>query len=169
MVIGSALYRFILVLHIVCAIAGFGAVFLNGVYAAFARKRPPAEALAITEANYFISTKPARALIYATGLFGFVLIFLSGGAWTFSQTWVWLSIVIYFVAMGISHGAIAPLVRRVIALQKEMIAAGSSASAPPPQAAELQALGKKIGPIAGSLHLALLVMVYLMVFKPGFQ
>ncbi len=45
---GSDAYKIVLVLHILCAIIGFGAVFLNGLYGAQAAKYKGPEGLAIT-------------------------------------------------------------------------------------------------------------------------
>ena len=43
----DSLYGFLLLLHIVCAIVGFGAVVLNGLYGAESKKRPGPGGLAI--------------------------------------------------------------------------------------------------------------------------
>ena len=51
----SFAYRLVLLLHILSAIIGFGGVLLNGVYASRAKKRPPAEGLAVMEVNTFVS------------------------------------------------------------------------------------------------------------------
>ena len=56
-------YRLFFLLHILTAIVGFGGVMLNGVYAARARKRPPAEGLAVMEVNTFVSLKVAEKAI----------------------------------------------------------------------------------------------------------
>ena len=65
--INGGLYKLFLVLHILCAIVGFGAVFLNGVYGAAdeeARSRAGAEAIGIFEANFSVS-KIGEYFIYA--------------------------------------------------------------------------------------------------------
>jgi hypothetical protein len=59
--VNDGLYNFLLLLHIAASIVGFGAVVLNGVYGAQAKQRPGPGGLAITEANYFVSTKSARS------------------------------------------------------------------------------------------------------------
>src|SRR6266480_1919439 len=48
---GSGPYKLLLVLHILSAIVGLGAVMLNGLYAAQAARRPRALGLAVSEAN----------------------------------------------------------------------------------------------------------------------
>src|SRR5215510_13951954 len=108
-------YDIIKWLHILCAIIGFGGVLLNGVYAAKASKRTPAEALAVTEVNFQVSNI-AEYFIYATIILGFGVLSASGvpggeNLFKFSQTWVWLSIVLAVVGVGLSHALLRPRVR----------------------------------------------------------
>src|SRR6202043_592700 len=49
-------YNIVKVLHILCAIVGFGAVTLNGLYGAQAKARGGAEGAAIGQAVYRVST-----------------------------------------------------------------------------------------------------------------
>lgn len=165
----STLYQIVLVLHIAVAIVGIGTVMLNGIYGAETKKRPGPGGLAIAQANYRVSMV-AENFIYAILVLGLILVWLSDGQWTFSQTWVWLAIVVFIISLGVSHGILLPRVRRMNALMEEMVAAGpptGAPSGPPPQAGMLEALGKQVGAASGVLHLSTLVLVYLMVFKPG--
>lgn len=160
-------YRVFFLLHILAAIIGFGGVMLNGVYAARARKRPPAEGLAVMEVNSWVSFTIAEKAIWLVPIFGFGLVGLSDKIYKFSQTWVWLSLVIYLAAVAVSLLLLQPRVKQLLALQREMIAQGPT-QGPPPQAPQLAAIGKQLGPISGVLHLALLVVLVLMIWKPGF-
>jgi uncharacterized membrane protein len=162
----SFMYRLFLLLHILSAIVGFGGVMLNGVYAARARKRPPAEGLAVMEVNSFVSVKVAEKAILLVPLFGLGLVGLSDKVIKFSQTWIWLSLVIYLAALAVSFLVLQPRVRTLLALQREVIAQGPT-QGPPPQVAQMAAIGKQLGPISGMLHLALVVVLVLMVWKPG--
>ena len=165
--ITSFAYRLVFLLHILSAIIGFGGVILNGVYASRAQKRPPAESLAVMEVNTFVSLKVAEVFIWLTPIWGLGLVGLSDKVWKFSQTWVWLSIVIYLAALAVSFGLLQPRVKKLLALQREMVAAPPSTGGPPPQVAQLKALGAQIGPISGLLHLSLVVILVLMIWKPG--
>jgi uncharacterized membrane protein len=166
----SVLYRIVLILHILVVIVGIGTVMLNGLYGAEVRKRPGPGGLAIAQANYRVSMV-AEYFIYAIIVLGFALVGLSDGAWTISQTWVWLSVVLFVVSLGISHGVLLPRVRRMNALMEEMVAAGpppaGAPAGPPPQVERIAALGQQVGAASGVLHLTTLVLLYLMVFKPG--
>ncbi len=168
--ISSGFYKVVLVLHILCAIIGFGAVFLNGIYGQQMKSRMQsgrgAEALGIYEANYTVS-KIGEYFIYAVFVLGFAALGLSDSFWEFSQTWVWLSVVLFVVALGLSHGVLQPAVRRMGVLMREMLAGPPPAGGPPPEAAEMAEIGKKLGAIGPVLDLIMIAILFLMVFKPG--
>ena len=54
----SGIYRTILVLHILCAIVGFGAVMLNAIYGAESKKRPGPEGI-VTWTTLLQEAQPA--------------------------------------------------------------------------------------------------------------
>jgi hypothetical protein len=167
---GSDAYNTVLVLHILCAIVGFGAVFLNALYGQQAKSRKGAEGLAISEANEMVS-KVGEYFIIAVFLLGIALVFIGDPVIEWGQTWVWLSIVLYACGLGTSQGLMMPRVRRLIALQRELVSAGpppAGAGGPPPQVQEMEAIGKQMAIIGPILNLLLVVILVLMVFKPGF-
>lgn len=159
-------YDLVLVLHIIGVVVGFGTVALNGVYGVTAKNTGGAGALAITTAN-FKASKIAQLAIYTVPVTGIALVLLSDGAIGFDETWVWLSIVLYVAGMGISHGMVLPAAKRSLALQEEIVAGGPTTGGPPPQAAELAALGKRLAMAGMVLNLLVVVLIALMVFKPG--
>src|SRR5437879_1326294 len=67
----------------------------------------------------------------------------------FSQTWVWLALILFAIAFGVAQAVHMPNLRRMNALMGELNAmqpapAGPGAMAgPPPQVLELLARGKK--------------------------
>lgn len=165
--IDSTLYNLVFVLHLVAVVAGFGGIFLNGVYGAQAKTRPGAGALAIGEAN-LAATKVAEYAIYAVPLLGIALIVLSDGAWEFSQLWISLSFLLYFVAVGLAHGLLFPSAKRMNALAAELVAAGGAfEGGRPPQIAEMEALEKRLGLVSMVLNLIVVAVIVVMVFKPG--
>ncbi len=164
----DAAYDIVLVLHIVCAIVGFGAVILNGIYGQQVMAHPGPEGLAIFQANKLVS-KIGEYFIYAVFVLGVVLVLLSGDVLDFGQTWVWLSMAIFLVSIGISHGLLYP---RVNQMETRMIEMGTSGaplqgSGPPPQVAQLAQLGKQVGVISTLLHIAMVAIIVMMVTKPG--
>ena len=149
---GSGAYKLVLFLHILTVVVGIGGVMLNGVYAAKARKAGGPAAGAIMQANFDV-TMVAEKFIYAIPIFGIALVGMSDDAWAFSQTWVWLSLVLYVLAMGISHGVMIPN-------GKKMLAGPSGPE-------EAEALGKKLAMGGMSLDLLAVVLIALMIWKPG--
>ncbi len=164
----SDAYNIVKILHILCAIIGFGGVILNGVYGAQIRARGGAEGAAIGHAVFRVSTV-AEYFIYAVFVLGLALVGLGNNVFDFGQTWIWLSMVLFIVGLGLSHGALRPRVRRMNALMDELATApaGAAGGGPPPQAAELEALGKQVAAIEAALDLLLVVILVFMVFKPG--
>jgi uncharacterized membrane protein len=159
------LYKIVLVLHIMAAIVGFGAVFLNGVYAAQAKKRQGPTGRAVIEANYAV-TQVGEKLIYAVPVLGILLVLASDEAWSFSDTWIWLSMALYVVGIAVSHAVLIPGAKKIMALMVEIESGPPPAGGPPPQAAEIEALGKRQAAAGGFLNVLLVVLVGLMVFKP---
>ena len=153
----SGIYKFVLVLHIFAAIIGFGSVLLNGVYAAHARRRPGPEGAAIADANYDVSFGWAMWFIYAVVVLGLALVGMSDKAWKFSQTWVWLSLVLWFALVGLVHGVHRPNVRQLDAL----VGSGSG------DVAEMERRGRLASTMGAVLSLIVVVSLVLMVFKPG--
>lgn len=163
--IDSGIYKVALAAHIICAIVGIGGVTLNAFYGQAAKRRQGPEALAIVETNYGVSMI-AEKFIYAVFGLGIVLVLVSDDAWSFSDLWVWLSIVIYIVALGISHGVVLPTARKMNALMKDLVSRPPAPGGPPPEVAQLDALGKRIGIGSTLLHLSTVVLVALMIWKP---
>lgn len=159
-------YDIVKILHILCAIIGFGAVMLNGIYGQQVKTRRGREGLAIFQANKLVS-HIGRYFIYAVFVFGFLLVLLSDDAWKFDQTWVWLAMVILLGAIGISHGLMDPRLNRMEAVMTKLADGPPPTGGPPPEAAELEQLGKQIGIIGMTLSLMVVAILVLMVTKPG--
>jgi hypothetical protein len=171
--VGSTGYKFVLLLHIMAVIVGFGTVFLNGVYGKAAGDKKGPEALFLSEMMHKVGNI-AEYVIYTVPLFGLALVGMSDKVWKFSQTWVWLAIVLYVIALGVATGVHLPNIRKMIGLQRELVAMGpppghgpGAAMAAPPQVVELEARGKRAAVLGTFLDVMVIVLVYLMVFKPG--
>jgi uncharacterized membrane protein len=168
--IDSTGYKIVLLLHILCAIVGFGTVLLNGLYGREAKRRPGPGGLAISEANLVVSGV-AEYFIYAVFVLGLALVGMSDKAWKFDQTWIVLAIVFYLVGIAVSQAIVLPNARRMKDLAAEMVAAGpppaDAPPGPPPQVAEMERRGKTLGMSSSFLHLLLVAILVLMIWKPG--
>jgi uncharacterized membrane protein len=167
-------YDLVLVLHVLAAIVGFGGVMLNGIYGLAAKRAGGVEGLAIARANHKVSSVAEKA-IYAVPVFGIGLVLMSDGAIKFSETWVWLALVLYAIAISLSHAVMYPSVNRMIVLMGELasvsaggvVAGGQPTGGPPPQEVEMEALGKRVGITGAALNLFVVTILVLMIFKPG--
>ena len=162
----SDFYNIVKVLHILCAIIGFGGVIFNGLYGAQAKARGGREAAAIGHAVYRVSSV-AEYFIYAVFVLGVALVALGDNLFDFGQTWIWLSMVLFVAALGVSHGLLLPRVRRVNALLDELAEVPVGGTGPPPQAAQVVALVKQVAVLEALLDVVLVVLLVFMVFKPG--
>jgi uncharacterized membrane protein len=135
------------------------------VYAAQAKKRQGPTGRAVIEANFAV-TNVGEKLIYAVPVLGILLVLASDEAWSFSDTWIWLSLALYVVGLGVSHSVLFPGTKRIIALMVEMESGPAPAGGEPPQVAEIEAIGKRQAMAGGFLDVLLVVLVGLMVFKP---
>ena len=170
--LGDTSYNVVLLLHILTAIVGFGAVFLNALYGRAAERRRGAEGLAIAEANYDVSHM-ATYFIYAVPVFGILLVLMSDEYYTFSKGWITISFVLYIIGIGLSHGVLRPNVRKMQGLMRELVAMGppaagsASSGGRPSQVDEIERRGRMVGIVGAALNLLLIVLLYLMIWKPG--
>jgi hypothetical protein len=162
----SGLYKFFLVCHVLVAIVGLGAVMLNGIYAAQAQKRQGPTGRAVSEANEFVSNIGEK-FIYLIPVFGILLVIWSDKAWKFSTTFVWLALLLYAIAIGISHAVMIPGHKKINELLLEMEQTPPPAGGAPPQVAQVQAIGKRMAPAGAVLNLLVVAILVVMVWKPG--
>ena len=147
-------YELLLVIHLITVVVGIGGVVLNGIYGAQAKQAGPNGGNAIVRANYAV-TMVAEKFIYAIPITGILMVLDDDYPWDFSDTWVWLSIVLYVVAVGNSHMNLKPSAKRMIEL---------TAGPPTP---EVETVGKRLA-VAGTINdLIAVALIVLMVWKPG--
>jgi len=161
----SGIFKLLIVLHVLSAIVGIGGVTLNGLYAAQAQKRQGPTGRAVSEANYAV-TMVAEKVIYLVPVFGILLVLASDSGVKFSDTFVWLSLLFFVIAVGISHSVLMPGHRKINGLLLEMEQGPAPVGGPPPQVAQIQALGKKQGGSAMVLDLLLVAILSLMIWQP---
>jgi uncharacterized membrane protein len=168
--LNSGIYKFLLVLHILAVVIGFGGVVLNALYGARAKKAGGREGLAVSEANFWVTERAAEPAIYAVFVLGILLVLASDEAWEFGDTWISVSMLLYIVGIALSHAVMRPAVKRMNALQAELAAAGpgpSGAGGPAPQVAQLESLGQRVGVTGAVLDVLLVIIIALMVWKPA--
>ncbi len=168
----SFIYELVLFLHIFAAIAGFGPTFVWPVLSVMARKTGD---MALAAGVGRLSERAGRVFepfIFATGLFGLVLVVFGATAdpayWEFSDTWITIAMTLYIAALIFSLSVHLPNLKAMGVLRQELLDGVPGGQAgPPPQVAELEARGKKAAMYGGMLHLVFTIILLDMVFKPG--
>jgi hypothetical protein len=158
-------YKILVMLHLLCVVGGFGAVAYNGLYLSLAHRRTEGRGTAaIVEVNTLVSGM-AELLIYGALVFGVGAVTASNSTIKFSQAWVSAAFAIYLVDIAILHGWIRRQQRQYndIARQLEALDPGPR----PASVNQLQVLERRVALGWGVFNLLVVVVIYLMVFKPG--
>jgi len=152
------LFVLVLTIHVVGAIFGFGPSVAFAILGPMAGKAGPNGGVAIMETIIAIEKKIIFPVAVAVQpLSGLALIFLAGyNTSFFSHYWLWIAILVYAFTFYLATFVQIPLIEKLIHLAK--------AGPPTP---EFRAIAKKTQRYGPILTLDLLVIVILMVAKPG--
>jgi hypothetical protein len=162
----SVLFQSFVLLHIVCAIGGFGALVHRSFVLDLARRRGDAAAAGVL-AVYGQISQVGEVLVYGVLVFGLAAVAAAPSGISFSKPWVGAATAVYIAMIGVLHGLVRPAERRYRRTMLEL--AQIPAMAPPkrpPQLAELDRLYRRIGAGMGIFNVALIGALYLMVFRP---
>ncbi|HXW79249.1 MAG TPA: hypothetical protein VEJ84_07100 [Acidimicrobiales bacterium] len=162
---GVAFNLFVL-LHIICAVGGFGALIYRGWVLDLARRKgAPASAGVLSV--YGQVSQVGEVLIYGLLIFGIAAITVNGNHTLFRKPWVVAAFVVYFVMLGVLHAIVRPAERRYRRALLELAQTPPMAPpARPPQLAEMDRLYSRVAIGTGVFNVLLLGALYLMVFKP---
>lgn len=147
-------YHVLLFLHVLSIIVAFAPNFVWPFVSVKLKKegKPVGPAIGdLAAGNTMRVHGPALVL---AGVFGFGLIGMSKpegateAVFSFSQAWVSAGMLVWFLLLGVVFGMMAPAEKRA--------AAGDAGAE------------KIISMAGGIMHLLLVVMLYLMIFKPGY-
>ncbi len=157
----SAIYKIILLLHVLTAIVGFGGIIAHSAYNAKAFRSKASDAAVLLRTTIGVG-KLAEYGIYAVFVLGIVLISLSDGAIGFGEAWISASFVVIFAVVGLLHGLVRPAIKGMTA-RAEALAPDAELSGD----GEAMALAKKLALGEGATQLLLAVALYLMIWQPG--
>jgi uncharacterized membrane protein len=155
----SVLYNIVLVLHIAAAIIGFGGTFVSSFYALEARNRPGREGSVIAATAVSVTDKVPTMAVYSVPVLGILLVLLSDDAWKFSQVWISLSFLLYIAIVVVTLVVYRPTQRHLVAARNRIDEGGPNSG--------LAADERKAASVAGVLNVLWVVVLFLMVFKPG--
>lgn len=166
----SLLYQIIFFLHVLSAIIGFGTVFLNGIYGQQATTRRNAEGAAIGQATLAVSNV-AEIFIYAVFVTGLIMGIMADEPVSLGDLWLSMAMLLFIVGIGISHGVLRPSLKKLNALIDTTGNDGQSVDAgtqgPATREMQFDALNKKVGAAGAALNILVIVILYLMIWKPG--
>jgi uncharacterized membrane protein len=143
----SGIYKLFFLLHIVSIVAAFAPAFAHPVLERQSRSMAPGarqQVLGFMAANSKRIYAPA---LVAAGAFGILLIVASDEAWEFSDGWVSFAFLVWIGMNAVLHALLLPAERK--------LAGGDEAARPRVD------LGGQV------LTLLFLVMLWLMIWKPG--
>lgn len=161
---GNTLYEIIFYVHVLVAIVGYGTVVLNGLFAANAQGLDLPQRFGAQSTKHRVDTI-AEYFIYANFAAGLLLVFLAdeNSVVGFDQTWVSLSMLLWIVAIGISHGLLIPSEKKYLADLEAQVGGAEPGST----GVDLAALDKRMAASGAGLNVLLAVILYLMIWKPG--
>lgn len=142
--IGSFGYNLFLLLHIVAVVVAFAPAFVWPVLNRLRRTDPNAGGSAVAR---IVDPMMHGASLVLAGLFGVVVILMSDSVIEFSQTWISIAFVLWFLMLGLFYAGLIPAQRQVQAGDPE----GDT----------------RLAMSYGGMHLLLLLQVIVMVWKPG--
>lgn len=158
----GGLYRLFLLLHILTAMVGFGAVAFNGMYRMRARQHGGDAELIVLEVNGFV-TRFAEYLIYAVLVFGLLTSLTSQSTWQFGQSWLSAATFLYVLEIGLLHGVIHRSERHY----EDLLAQFADSGEPTAEVSQMEQLEKRIRFGWAGFDVVFLIVLYLMVFTPG--
>jgi Na+-transporting methylmalonyl-CoA/oxaloacetate decarboxylase gamma subunit len=159
-------FNLLVLLHIVCAVGGFGALIYRGWVLDLARRKGAPAAAGVLSVYGQVS-QVAEVLIYGLLIFGVAAIAVNGNHTLFRKPWVVAAFIVYVGMLAILHAIVRPAERRYRRAMLEL--AQTPAMAPParpPQLAQMDRLYSRVAIGMGIFNVLLLAALYLMVFKP---
>jgi hypothetical protein len=148
-----AIYDILVVLHVVTAVVGFGAVAVSGAYGALGRHADPGPETAGDVQRYFSSPARLEYLVLVAPVLGMAAMGVRPGGGEFGDVWALGGVAIWVAAGGLLTVVVRPAERRIRA-------AGPDPAAIAPAARRLAWAG------AGSDVLFVLAL-FLMVTQPA--
>lgn len=144
---GDGLYKLLFLGHILSLVIAFAPAAVHPILTAQAKKDSDGELVRLAGHMAVNGRRVYTPALIALGAFGLLLVLQSDSAWDWDQTWVMIAFAVWLVICGVVTAVIVPGERK--------LAAGDLAAEP------RVALGGQVATVL------VLVMLYLMIWKPG--
>jgi uncharacterized membrane protein len=159
------LYDALVVVHVACALVGFGSVAISGVYG-FTTRRPAGPESVAEARRYFSSPGRLEWLVAVVPVPGVAALAVQPGGRGVGQLWALLALLIWAGAAALLLGVVRPAEARLRAalgaVPADAVGSGSATADP----AELAAGGHRLGWASVGSDLAFFVALLLMIFQP---
>ncbi len=109
----GVLYTSLLMLHVLCAVVGFGTLAVTGVQAARARRGPSASGSDGVRRYFRPGVNWAGRALYGVPVFGFSLIGASHGAFRAADGFVVIGLLLWLTAALVAEAVVWPAERRI--------------------------------------------------------
>jgi uncharacterized membrane protein len=156
-------YDALLVAHLICVVGGFGYLGYGGLVLTLGRRR--GAALGTLEVTQQVGAL-AELAVYGAFVFGVAAIGVSG-RWSFSQTWVWISMALYLAAIGVLHGVVRAGQREYTTLARRVAASSGPVAREDADVVRIESLERRIVAGWGVFNLVVTAVLVLMVVRPG--
>src|SRR5262245_19380419 len=118
-------YEFVLWLHILCVVVGFGSTFVWPFLASKARQLQDAQVgFYVSQMSMQGSTILSSYFIYAAGATGLLLLIFGAtndpAYWEFSDTWITFAFILYIAGLVVSLGFHYPNLKAMLGLQEQL-------------------------------------------------
>lgn len=140
-------YNVVLFIHILAVIVAFAPAFVWPFVSVKLKKQGKPVGPAIGDLAAGNTAKVHGPALVIAGIFGFGLVGMSDKFIKFSEPWVSVAMLLWFIMLGVVFGMMLPAEKKA--------AAGD------------QSADKIVSMAGGIMHLLLVVVLYLMIFKPG--
>ena len=145
--VGSGVYQLLLILHLLSVVIAFAPAVVHPLTGPRMMKEDESAGRRFSGAAAAVSRTVYLPALLAVGILGFAMVGISDQAFRFSDPWVFISALLWLVIGGIVSAVIIP--------GEKQVAAGD-------RAAE-----SKVAAAGGIATLLFLVVLFLMVVKPG--
>ena len=154
-------YRLVFVIHIGTIAIAFGGAVLLPVFDSRARRAETSDQLFVTRVSIHAARYVIQPALWVAMLAGTVLIVLSDDQFEMSDLWISFAWVLWIVA--VVSVLIVGQANRRRAVVVEQLSRGDEAASP----AELRKLEQRVAAFGGLTHLAFVLLLVDMVWKPG--
>jgi hypothetical protein len=145
-------------LHIGLAITGLGPTFTFPIWTAMARKAGPEHVPFALRTLHTIITRMVAPLAILLLLSGIGLILVA--KWNlFANEWLWIALILYLINLTLNLGVALPNLNAILGI----LASGEA----PQRMSEIEARGRRQRVLGMTSGLIVLVILGLMVWKPG--